>query len=285
MQIRSVLCPVDFSDASRAALRMAARIARQFGAGVRVLFVEDPLLAAATGAPGDLKDELSQFVGGAGGLGLAVPPSVHVVTGQAAEEVVRFAERWRADAIVMGTHGLSGIRKAFFGSTTARVLRTSPIPLWIAPASAGPDLSLDLEGLGSILVLTDFGAAATAAADMAARLADSVGARLVLMHVMPSISAPAAWTPRAAAAMDARSAEAHRQMCAAMAPLRKYGLVETVIVQGNTARCAAEHARTRHAGLIVVGLDREPHGLRPGSTAYGVICSAPVPVLAVPGAL
>jgi nucleotide-binding universal stress UspA family protein len=69
-----------------------------------------------------------------------------------------------------------------------------------------------------------------------------------------------------------------------MCPLEKYGPVESVIVQGNIAECVAELARTHHSGLIVMGLDSEATGARPGSTAYAVICSTPVPVLAVPAA-
>ena len=70
-----------------------------------------------------------------------------------------------------------------------------------------------------------------------------------------------------------------------MCPLEKYGPVESVIVQGNIAERVAELARTHHSGLIVMGLDSEATGARPGSTTYAVICSTPVPVLAVPAAV
>jgi nucleotide-binding universal stress UspA family protein len=109
-----------------------------------------------------------------------------------------------------------------------------------------------------------------------------LGARLVLVHVLPPVSAPASWTLRAAAAMECRATEAHRRMCRAMAPLEKYGPVESVIVQGNIAESVADLARTHHSGLIVMGLDVEAHGSRPGSTAYAVISTTPVPVLVVP---
>jgi len=84
--------------------------------------------------------------------------------------------------------------------------------------------------------------------------------------------------------MECRTAEAHKRMCGAMCPLEKYGPVESIIVQGNIAEGVAELARTHRAGLIVMGLDSETRGARPGSTAYAVICSTPVPVLAVPAA-
>jgi nucleotide-binding universal stress UspA family protein len=162
------------------------------------------------------------------------------------------------------------------------VLKRSTTPLLMVPPSAAANKGRNLAGLGSILVLTDFGAAARRAAEFGARFGGVVGARLVLVHVMPAVSVPASWSGRAQAAMECRTAEAHRQMGGAMGPLEKYGPVESVIVQGNIAECVAELARTHHAGLIVMGLDSETTGARPGSTAYAVICSTPVPVLAVP---
>lgn len=288
MVIRSVLCPVDFSEASRTALHAAVRVVRQFKASFHVLFVEDPLLAsaAALGAPAGpgLEEELKEFVVNTPYLELPADPVFHVVTGHPAEEIVRLAEHEHVDAIVMGTHGLTGVQKAFFGSTTARVLKRTRTPLLMVPAAAGVDKSRDLAGLGSILVLTDFAPAAACAAAAAAPFAEMVGARLVLVHVTPPVSAPPSWSSRAQAAMERRTAEAHQRICGAMAPLEKHGPVESVIVQGNIAECVAELARTHHAGLIVMGLESETRGSRPGSTAYAVICSAPVPVLAVPAA-
>jgi hypothetical protein len=113
-------------------------------------------------------------------------------------------------------------------------------------------------------------------------LAATVGARLVLVHVLRPVPAPTSWTSRAAAAMNHREAEAHRQMCRAMAPLEKYGPVESAIVQGNIAESVAELAGSHRSGLVVIGLDTEAHGSRPGSTAYAVISSSPAPVLVLP---
>ena len=68
---RSILCPVDFSPNSRAALRYAAMLARLSDAHLIVLFVDDPLLATAAasrrGAAALLassEDELRHFVSG-----------------------------------------------------------------------------------------------------------------------------------------------------------------------------------------------------------------------------
>jgi nucleotide-binding universal stress UspA family protein len=162
------------------------------------------------------------------------------------------------------------------------VLKRATVPLLVVPASIDVEKSRDLEGLGSILVLSDFGPAASTAAALAAGLAHAIGAHLVLVHVMPHVSMPSSWRSRAEATIEEHAAQVHQQMCHAMALLEGYGPVESVIVQGNIAERVADLARSRRAGLIVMGLERTESGPRPGSTAYPVICSAPVPVLAVP---
>ena len=63
-----------------------------------------------------------------------------VGVGRPAEELLRIARDPRADLIVMSSHGLTGIRKLFFGSTAERVLRESDIPVLVtesADAGAG----------------------------------------------------------------------------------------------------------------------------------------------------
>jgi len=49
---------------------------------------------------------------------------------------VETAKRHGADIIVMGTHGRSGVMRAFLGSVAERVVRTSPVPVVaVAPDS------------------------------------------------------------------------------------------------------------------------------------------------------
>jgi nucleotide-binding universal stress UspA family protein len=52
-----------------------------------------------------------------------------LVTGAPAEQIMRQARRWRADLIVMGTHGRSGFGRTFMGSVADRVLRGAACPV------------------------------------------------------------------------------------------------------------------------------------------------------------
>ena len=139
---RSVICPVDFSDASRGALRYAAVVANYFHAELTVLTVTDPLLTeaaelsgAAEHLPEAVNKELLRFVKKSfeGGV---TPENMKltVATGKPAVEILRFAKEHPAHLVVMSTHGLTGVRKLFFGSTTERVLRETTVPVLLIPA-------------------------------------------------------------------------------------------------------------------------------------------------------
>ena len=65
MRTRSIVCGVDFSNSSARALRHAAALARRGGACLLVLFVEDPLLAAAGRGSGRARDARTRQNGAA----------------------------------------------------------------------------------------------------------------------------------------------------------------------------------------------------------------------------
>jgi nucleotide-binding universal stress UspA family protein len=54
--------------------------------------------------------------------------------GREDEEILEFAKEEKVDLIVMGTHGRTGIEHVFFGSVAEKVLRRSPIPVFIIPS-------------------------------------------------------------------------------------------------------------------------------------------------------
>ncbi|GAI23090.1 unnamed protein product [marine sediment metagenome] len=57
-----------------------------------------------------------------------------VVTGRAAEEIIKVADETKADLIVMSTHGRSGLSRLTFGSITDKVLRTGTVPVLVVRA-------------------------------------------------------------------------------------------------------------------------------------------------------
>jgi Universal stress protein UspA and related nucleotide-binding proteins len=138
---RSILCPVDFSANSRAALRYAAMLARLTDAHLLVLYVDDPLLAAVMAARttastmiAATKTELQRFVTGA--LRSTTPAPTYTVMTQAgapAREIVKVAERHDCDLIVIGYRGAGRTSRLLFGSTTEGVMRTTAVPVVAIP--------------------------------------------------------------------------------------------------------------------------------------------------------
>jgi nucleotide-binding universal stress UspA family protein len=138
---RSILCPVDFSANSRAALRYAAMLARLTDAHLLVLYVDDPLLAAVMAARttastmiAATETELQRFVTTTF-RGVTPAPACTAVTraGAPAREIVKVAERHGCDLIVIGYRGAGRTSRLLFGSTTEGVMRTTAVPVVAIP--------------------------------------------------------------------------------------------------------------------------------------------------------
>jgi nucleotide-binding universal stress UspA family protein len=54
-----------------------------------------------------------------------------LVKGEPAKEIVRYAEESEASIILMATHGRSGLRQSVMSDIANRVVRTSPVPVWL----------------------------------------------------------------------------------------------------------------------------------------------------------
>ncbi len=142
MRARSVVCGVDFSVVSARALKTAAAIARQGRGRLLVLFVEDPMLLAASRAAGDRRASalttaaaLERFVGRAlRGTPPRPAPRLAVAIGNPAKEILKVARRHRADLIVLGTRGAGNAARLLLGSTAHAVLRHARIPVLAVPS-------------------------------------------------------------------------------------------------------------------------------------------------------
>ncbi len=134
--IKSILCAVEGSPASHDALRYAARLARDLSARLTLLHVEaEPrggVLFTAS-SPDDPPDEerWNTIVSGL----LGEPVEVHYATGDAAEEIVRFAQNAHSDLIVLGSRARSKASLAI-ASAVAAVLPHAPCPVTVVPSGA-----------------------------------------------------------------------------------------------------------------------------------------------------
>jgi nucleotide-binding universal stress UspA family protein len=134
-----ILCPVDFSPASLAALRYAVSLAREEQGRITLLHVIEGLLG---GKPADLHLDLGASLERAADearqrLRTAMGPEEAqwqdgeplVVTGKAHTEILRTAEARHCNVIVMGVHGHEGLGRLLVGSTARHVVRAAPCPV------------------------------------------------------------------------------------------------------------------------------------------------------------
>ena len=294
--MRSILCPVDFSEPSRDALRWAGILARHMKARLTVLGVVEPLLAEAAQVRfgrdlvRETEPELRAFAAATWSqeTAAALDARFAVQVGPVAEGILRTAVKESADLIVIGTHGLGGVRKWLLGSTTERVLRRARTPVFTVPPSATEIVLSDATtgplAPGPVLAATDFSDASTRAVGWAADLAREFASPLCLIHVVEPVGAAPGWQSYLADTEHSRvvDAGARLQMLAQQFAGRMDA--DSLVVRGHAPETIAAVASERRASMIVMGLagSGSATGSRPGSIAYRVVCLAKVPVLVVP---
>ena len=289
----SVLCPIDFSGSSRGALRYAGAIAAHFGARLTLLAVTDPLLHEAEQFEGpahlaaDTTRELERFFRQT----FAERPHgiadvrLEVASGKSAPEILRVSRDRGCDLIVMSSHGASGFRKMFFGSTTERVLRETTVPVLVTSGSdPGPAKLEDVPRLvRRVLAPVDLTAATAHQLQIARGLAEAIGVPLLLLNVVEPIRAISTAQPRLSSVDAERRHRAERHLENAIESLPPSIKPEALVAYGEPAEEIAKVATDRDAGLIVMGLHASPVlGPRMGSVTYRVLCLAHRLVLAVP---
>lgn len=57
-----------------------------------------------------------------------------VLTGNPAEEIIKYSQSKGVDLIIMSTHGRSGVSRWVFGSVADKVIRQTEVPVLIKPA-------------------------------------------------------------------------------------------------------------------------------------------------------
>jgi nucleotide-binding universal stress UspA family protein len=137
---RRILCATDFSDTAEAAWDMACELARVHVAELELVHVFTRLPAysyAEAPAPAVekiweeqrqwVRQALDERVAAAAAGGLRARSVLK--TGTPAPEIADTAGEHRADLIVIGTHGRTGLDRLIVGSVAERVVRLAPCPV------------------------------------------------------------------------------------------------------------------------------------------------------------
>lgn len=143
--IKKILVPVDFSECSDEAMLYAAMLARRLNARVVLVHVIQPFTYGMTETfnlvdhytalktiAGPLLDQARKRLSKQG-----VSVDTDLLSGPAHHKILQKAGRAKADLIVMGTHGRTGVEHFLMGSVAEKVVRLSPCPvLTVRPGKA-----------------------------------------------------------------------------------------------------------------------------------------------------
>jgi nucleotide-binding universal stress UspA family protein len=138
---RRILHPTDFSPASRGALTKAIEMAKADRGQLMILHVINPIMPVegegyvspkmyeqlASSTRAWARKRLATLAARAKKAGVRV--TILLAEGTPHEQIIRAARSKRADLIVMGTHGRSGLAKLFLGSVAGRVVTAAPGPV------------------------------------------------------------------------------------------------------------------------------------------------------------
>ena len=192
LQIKKILYATDFSEASLAALPIAAALARRFDSTLCVAHIWSALPArmlstvAATAAYDQLQDAACQQMGtllkDKRFDSLQCVPLV--VEGSAKDRLTPMLADEAIDLIVVGTQGRSGFKKLFLGSVAETICRTATCPV----VTVGPNVEkrfLTAEGIQSILCPVDLSGQSASILPFVASVVSEFDADTNLLHVLP----------------------------------------------------------------------------------------------------
>jgi nucleotide-binding universal stress UspA family protein len=283
-----VLVPLDGSPFAEAALPAALSLAGETHGEVHLLrvlevppvFVFPEVYSPDRDEAEVYLDALIERVGGAG---------VHNVSrtvreGAVVQEIARAAHDWRADVIVMCTHGRGGVSRLWLGSVADRFLRTTTVPVFLVrpPDRAGAAAPFIV---GKVVVPVDGSPSAEAALPWAKTLSGAYGVPLLLVQAITYPGAPAIESPERAESVLAAEREGRAYLELLCRKLEEEGF-----------DAAFRQARAPGAAQVALGAaDRDPIVMTTrgrsgvartflGSVTDKVVRGAVGPVLVIPPA-
>jgi nucleotide-binding universal stress UspA family protein len=294
LEIKLILCPIDFSEFSTRAYHHALSLAEHYRAK---LVAEHTVelwrypYADYVASQGDYaefcralreggKEKLREFV--KKHARDEIPPELVVHEGIAADCILSFAQAQKMDLIVMGTHGRRGYDRVVLGSVTNRVMRTAPCP--VVSICKPPHESTDAgeephhaHRLYRILFCTDFSENSERALNYAISATAEYDSELTLLHVLEG-------TPPSSK-MEEAIATTTQQLDKLIPEERRKTLkIRTAVRIGKPYQEIIQLALEAQIDLVVMGV----HGRGAldlavfGSTTNRVVQLGPCPVLAVP---
>jgi nucleotide-binding universal stress UspA family protein len=293
LEIKLILCPVDFSEISIRAYRYALSLAEHYQARLVVQHIVElwrhPSVGFVTSA--DLYEEFERTLRESGKEQLRefvkkhtygeIQPELVMHGGFASDSILAFAQAQNTDVIVIGSHGRRGFDRLMLGSVTDRVMRRASCPVLVVGKLFTESLPADerrphLHHVSRILFCTDFSENSEWALNYAISVRAEYDAELTLLHVLHEPSTPAETEEAIVAAKQRLD-----RLIASQG--RKSLKIETAVRIGKPYEQIIQFSVNAQIDMVTMGV-RGRSALDVavfGSTTYRVMQLGPSPVLAV----
>jgi len=302
LSIQNIVVPIDFSQLSIQAIETASRMARRFGASIHLAHVRQfdyvadfvapvPPMVPFSFMPYEQNGERSvlknlNVLAREYGVSSA---NCHVLAGGPAwDEICRLAQNIPADLIVMPTHGRTGLKHVFLGSTAERIVQHSSCPILVTRRNVLPSNNGSRFKIKTILVPVDFSVCSREGLRYAIGFANEFGARIILLHAtylgyIYSTEGTAIYDIPGLQKAARKTAERKMRELVRSAKLGDVKF-ETVFTEGSPILDICAYAKDHNVDVIITsthGLTGFKHVLI-GSIAEQVVRHAPCSALVVP---
>ena len=283
-QLRSILLPTDFSDASDRAARVAHGLATYFHSRLHVVHAvwqrdyewDEAVACMGAGEASGLKRS-EEFVA-AHGLN-DVGPEVIVMPGSPAEVVQTIAAEKSVDLLVLGTNGLPWPANLLFGTYSEQIYRNARSPvLTVGPHVRSAKCKADFKSI--VFAMNPESEMSGQAFRYAIDLARAFDARLTIACVLPrSFGANGEELHRVQSRLKA---EKRAQLLQVLEPMQAAlpHPPEIAVETGHISEGVIKIALRANADLIVKGV-RPTEPSSTGGHTYPISVNAPCPVLTV----
>ena len=184
--MKKIIVPVDFSDYSEYALKTAAKLAKKYEAEIlalHMLEMSDLLLTTSDGIQIEKanfflklsEDKFEKFLKKDYLNDIKLTPLIKHF--KVFTEVDDVAKKHDADLIIMGSHGVSGVKEFFLGSNTERVVRSSEIPVLVVKNESN-DINFE-----NVVFACDFSEESIKPYINAVKMFDSLNSKINFVHV------------------------------------------------------------------------------------------------------
>src|SRR5215472_3093128 len=195
LNIQNIVVPIDFSEMSAQAIQIAKRLARRFGASIHLAHVRQFNYAADFVAPAPPivpfsfmpyeqnaeQTALKELKKVASECGVS-SAACDVLSGAPPfDEICRLGQTIPADLIIMPTHGRTGLKHVFLGSTAERIVQHSSRPVLVTRGNAQTNNG-SRSRIKTILVPVDFSSCSREGLRYAIAFASEFGAKIILLH-------------------------------------------------------------------------------------------------------